>query len=87
MLVMLSGMWQGLDPFDFRVPGVTSMSIDTHKYGLAPKGSSVVLYRNTELRKHQFVAVTEWSGGLYVSPSAAGSRSGNFVLVLACLNY
>ena len=78
---MLSGILQGLDPFDFRVPGVTSMSIDTHKYGLAPKGSSVVLYRSAELRKHQFVAVTEWSGGLYVSPSVAGSRSGTSYLL------
>merc|ERR1711872_1066945 len=33
-----------LKPFDFRVPGVTSISADTHKYGFAPKGSSVILY-------------------------------------------
>eukprot|EP00271_Cylindrocystis_brebissonii_P006921 TRINITY_DN19855_c0_g1_i1.p1 TRINITY_DN19855_c0_g1~~TRINITY_DN19855_c0_g1_i1.p1 ORF type:complete len:550 (+),score=74.82 TRINITY_DN19855_c0_g1_i1:451-2100(+) len=68
-----------IPPFDFGVPGVTSMSVDTHKYGLCPKGSSVVLYRNHEIRKHQFVAVTEWSGGLYISPSAAGSRAGGLI--------
>ncbi|KAL2903858.1 Sphingosine-1-phosphate lyase [Bienertia sinuspersici] len=66
-------------PFDFTVQGVTSISIDVHKYGLAPKGTSVVLYRNHEIRKHQFVAVTEWSGGLYVSPTIAGSRPGGLI--------
>ncbi|GJP84857.1 hypothetical protein CLOP_g14906 [Closterium sp. NIES-67] len=68
-----------LPPFDFSVPGVTSISVDCHKYGLAPKGTSVVLYRNREIRKHQFCAVTEWSGGLYVSPSVSGSRSGALI--------
>ncbi|XP_008809535.2 sphingosine-1-phosphate lyase [Phoenix dactylifera] len=68
-----------IPPFDFSVKGVTSISIDVHKYGLGPKGTSVVLYRNHELRKHQFVAVTEWSGGLYVSPTIAGSRPGGLI--------
>lgn len=68
-----------IPPFDFSVPGVTSMSVDCHKYGLAPKGTSVVLYRSHELRKHQFCAVTDWSGGLYVSPSVSGSRSGALI--------
>ncbi|OIT01629.1 PREDICTED: sphingosine-1-phosphate lyase isoform X1 [Nicotiana attenuata] len=66
-------------PFDFTVQGVTSISVDVHKYGLAPKGTSVVLYRNHEIRKHQFVAVTEWTGGLYVSPTIAGSRPGGLI--------
>ncbi|ESR51224.1 hypothetical protein CICLE_v10031168mg [Citrus x clementina] len=68
-----------IPPFDFSVQGVTSISVDVHKYGLAPKGTSVVLYRNREIRKHQFVAVTEWSGGLYVSPTVAGSRPGGLI--------
>jgi len=63
-------------PFDFRVPGVTSMSADTHKYGYAAKGTSVVLYRGRELRRHQFYVATEWPGGLYYSPTLAGSRPG-----------
>ncbi|KAF8040930.1 hypothetical protein BT93_B2987 [Corymbia citriodora subsp. variegata] len=66
-------------PFDFSVEGVTSISVDVHKYGLAPKGTSIVLYRNHDIRKHQFVAVTEWSGGLYVSPTMAGSRPGGLI--------
>ena len=47
---------------DFRIPGVTSISVDTHKYGFAPKGSSVILYRNQDLRKYQYFVQTEWPG-------------------------
>ncbi|KAK4534414.1 hypothetical protein CDCA_CDCA01G0439 [Cyanidium caldarium] len=68
--------------FDFRLPGVTSMSVDTHKYGYAPKGTSVVLYRHGDLRRYQFYVITDWSGGLYSSPTLAGSRSG--ALIAAC---
>ncbi len=62
--------------FDFRLPGVTSMSADTHKYGYAAKGTSVVLYRGRELRRFQYHTATEWPGGLYFSPTLAGSRPG-----------
>lgn len=68
--------------FDFRLPGVTSMSADTHKYGYAAKGTSVVLYRGMDLRHYQFYATTEWPGGLYFSPTFAGSRPG--ALSAAC---
>ncbi|XVE85366.1 hypothetical protein DITRI_Ditri17bG0085100 [Diplodiscus trichospermus] len=64
--------------FDFTVMGVTSVSVDVHKYGLAPKGTSVVLYRNHEIRKVN-IFFTEWSGGLYVSPTIAGSRPGGLI--------
>ena len=57
-----------IPPFDFSIPGVTSMSIDTHKFGMAHKGTSVVLYSSRDIRKHQFTQITEWSGGLYISP-------------------
>ena len=69
-------------PFDFRLPGVTSMSADTHKYGYAAKGTSVVLYRGTELRHYQYFTITDWPGGLYFSPTFAGSRPG--ALSAAC---
>lgn len=62
--------------FDFRLPGVTSMSADTHKYGYAAKGTSVVLYRTRELRRYQYFTTTDWPGGLYFSPTIAGSRPG-----------
>ena len=63
-------------PFDFRLPGVTSMSADTHKYGYAAKGSSVVLYRGRDLRQFQYYTTVDWPGGLYLSPTFAGSRPG-----------
>jgi sphinganine-1-phosphate aldolase len=69
-------------PFDFRLPGVTSMSADTHKYGYAAKGTSVVLYRGMELRRYQYFTASDWPGGLYFSPSFAGSRPG--ALSAAC---
>lgn len=69
----------GYPKYHFEIPEVTSMSIDTHKYGCAQKGSSVVLYRNRELRKFQYTAVSSWTGGMYISPSQAGSRSGGLV--------
>ena len=65
-----------IPPFDFRLPGVTSMSADTHKFGFALKGTSVVLYRNNIFRRHQYFSIPDWPGGLYASPTAAGSRSG-----------
>ncbi|KAJ3101499.1 hypothetical protein HDU97_001314 [Phlyctochytrium planicorne] len=67
---------------DFRVDGVTSISADTHKYGFAPKGSSVIMYRTKELRNYQYFVTTEWPGGVYASPSIAGSRPG--ALIAGC---
>ncbi len=61
--------------FDFRLPGVTSISADTHKYGYAFKGSSVVLFRDVAMRNSQYFYLTDWTGGKYCSPSMDGSRS------------
>jgi len=69
-------------PFDFRLAGVTSMSCDTHKYGYAPKGTSVVLYRGAVLRRFQYFTTSDWPGGLYYSPTFSGSRPGG--LSAAC---
>lgn len=68
--------------FDFRLPGVTSISMDTHKYGYAAKGTSVILYRGQELRHYQYYTASDWPGGLYFSPTFAGSRPG--ALSAAC---
>ena len=56
--------------------GVTSISADVHKYGLAGKGSSVLLYSSSDIRKHQFFATSCWPGGLYGTVGISGSRSG-----------
>lgn len=68
--------------FDFRSPGVTSISVDTHKYGFAPKGNSTILYRTAQLRAYQYFLAPSWSGGVYGSPSIAGSRPG--ALIAGC---
>ncbi|XP_075875221.1 sphingosine-1-phosphate lyase 1 isoform X2 [Nelusetta ayraudi] len=71
-----------LAPFDFRLKGVTSISADTHKYGYAPKGSSVVLYSDKKYRHYQYFVAPDWQGGIYASPSIAGSRPGG--IIAAC---
>jgi sphinganine-1-phosphate aldolase len=65
--------------WDFRVPGVTSISADVHKYGFSAKGASTLLYRDAALRKYQFWAFTRWPGGLFVSPSLLGTRGGGAI--------
>lgn len=65
---------------DFRNPGVTSISCDTHKFGFAPKGTSVIMYRSKELRRYQYFTISDWPGGIYCSPGAPGSRAGNVIV-------
>jgi glutamate/tyrosine decarboxylase-like PLP-dependent enzyme len=60
--------------WDFTVPGVTSISADLHKYGYGSNGVSVVLYRTADLARLQPFLTTNWLGGLYGSPSMAGTR-------------
>ncbi|HLY47811.1 MAG TPA: aminotransferase class V-fold PLP-dependent enzyme [Solirubrobacteraceae bacterium] len=64
-----------IPPFDFRVPGVTSLSADTHKYGYGLKGTSTLLFRNRSLRNRCYFFMPDWSGGKYFSPGMDGSRS------------
>jgi len=74
--------------FDFRVPGVTSISVDLHKYAYAAKGASVVLYRTKALRRYQFFVTTDWSGGIYASPTMTGTRPGGAIAAAwAVMNY
>ncbi|MCU1352742.1 MAG: gadB 1 [Acidimicrobiales bacterium] len=75
------GQQLGLDIplFDFRVPGVTSISADTHKYGYAFKGTSTLLFRDKSWRNAQYFFLTDWTGGKYGSPGIEGSRSGGLV--------
>jgi glutamate/tyrosine decarboxylase-like PLP-dependent enzyme len=62
--------------FDFGVPGVTSMSMDLHKYGLTPKGASVVLYENEALRRFQLFACADWTGYTMINNTIQSSKSG-----------
>lgn len=75
MLPWLERLGHDVAPWDFRVPGVTSISADIHKYGYTFKGASTVLYRSRELLQHQFFWYDDWPGGLYASGTTAGTRS------------
>lgn len=70
-----------IEPWDFRVPGVTTISADIHKLGYAPKGVSVILHRSKKSRKYQTFIFGDWLGGFYASPNMQGTRSG---LPMAC---
>lgn len=65
--------------FDFQIPGVTSISIDTHKFGFSTKGSSVILFRDNKLRHYMYFLAPQWLGGVYASPTMAGSRPGALI--------
>ena len=88
MLPFVHRLGYPVTPFDFHVPGVTSISVDLHKYGYAAKGASVILYRNAELRRHQLYATTDWPGGIYASPTMTGTRPGGAIAAAwAVLNF
>ena len=79
ILPWIEKLGHDIPTFDFRIPGVTSMSADVHKYGYAAKGASTVLYRDMSYLKHQFFVSTEFPGGIYASPTAAGTRPGGSI--------
>jgi glutamate/tyrosine decarboxylase-like PLP-dependent enzyme len=66
---------EDVPPFDLSVPGVTSLSVDLHKYGFAPKGASLVLYGDPTLRQHQYFACTEWTGYAVINAAVQSSKS------------
>jgi sphinganine-1-phosphate aldolase len=87
-LPMLERLGYPIPPFDFRVPGVTSMSVDLHKYGYTAKGASVILHRNRELRRHQTFITENWLGGFYASSGVLGTKSGGPIAAAwAVMNY
>ncbi len=67
--------WSQQAQWDFRLPGVTSISADLHKFGYAPKGVSVLLQRGRRRHRAQFFATTTWAGYPVVNPTLLGSRS------------
>jgi sphinganine-1-phosphate aldolase len=75
MLPFIEKLGHYVPRWDFRVPGVTSISADLHKFGYTAKGASVILYRHMDWLTHQFFISTEWPGGIYASPSIPGTRA------------
>lgn len=74
--------------FDFRVPGVCSISADLHKHGYASKPCSTVLYRSKEFQDYHFVSVDNWPEGEYKTPGFVGSRpAGSVATAWAVMKY
>jgi glutamate/tyrosine decarboxylase-like PLP-dependent enzyme len=76
ILPWLERIGRRLPTWDFRVPAVTSISADLHKYGYTAKGASVLLWRSMDYMRHQFFVATDFPGGIYASPSIPGTRPG-----------
>lgn len=73
--------------FDFSVPGVTSLSVDLHKYGYSLKGTSAVLFRNASDRKEHYFTDMEWNGGIFATSTLLGTRSvAPIASALACFH-
>jgi sphinganine-1-phosphate aldolase len=64
------------EKFGLDINGITSISLDHHKYGLAPKGVATIFFKTAELRHSMYFFYTDWVGGIYGTPSFVGSRSG-----------
>ena len=75
-LPYLARLGYEIPPFDFSVPGVTSMSVDLHKFGYTAKGASVIVHRTKALRRHQVFVTENWLGGTYLSSGLLGTKSG-----------
>lgn len=77
-----------LPPWDYRVPGVTSISADIHKYGYAAKGASTITYRNLDLLRYQMFVYQDWPGGVFASSALLGTRpGGGYAAAWAAMNY
>jgi len=77
-----------VEPFDFELPGVASISADLHKYGYAAKGASTIFHRSEAQREHQLFVCDTWPAGLMRTPTAAGTRPGGAIAgAWAVMNY
>lgn len=75
-LPFLERLGEQVPHWDFRVDGVTSISVDLHKYGYTSKGSGVLIHRNKTLRADQTFLTDNWLGGMYGSSGILGTKSG-----------
>ncbi len=78
-LPYLERLGEVVPPWDFRVEGVTSVSVDLHKFGYTAKGASVLLHRSKELRRYQTFVTDNWLGGVYGSSGLPGTKSGGSI--------
>jgi sphinganine-1-phosphate aldolase len=76
VLPFLARLGEEIPPWNFSVPGVTSISVDLHKFGYTSKGASVIVHRSRELRSHQTFVTSNWLGGTYGSSGVLGTKGG-----------
>ena len=75
-LTYLARLGESVPAWNFAVPGVSSISIDLHKYGYTAKGASVIMHRNKTLRGYQTFVTDNWLGGVYGSSGVLGTKGG-----------
>ncbi len=75
-LSYMQQMGYEIPDFNFSVPGVTSLSVDLHKYGYAAKGASIVMYKSQEIRRYQMFTCSRWTGYTVINPAVTSSKPG-----------
>ncbi len=75
-LTYLARLGHRIPAWNFSVQGVTSISVDLHKYGYSAKGAGVLMHRNKQLRGYQTFVTDNWLGGRYGSSGVLGTKSG-----------
>jgi glutamate/tyrosine decarboxylase-like PLP-dependent enzyme len=67
--------------WDFRVPGVTTISADLHKFGYTAKGASLIMSREPDMFDNQVFRFggPERPDDWYVTPSMTGTRPGGSI--------
>jgi glutamate/tyrosine decarboxylase-like PLP-dependent enzyme len=75
-LTYLARLGYDITPWNFAVPGVTSISVDLHKFGYTAKGASVIMHRSKRLRAYQTFVTDNWLGGMYGSSGVLGTKGG-----------
>jgi len=78
-LAYLSRLGHQIPPWNLHVDGVTSISVDLHKFGYTSKGASVIMYANKRLRSFQGFFTDQWLGGVYASSGMLGTKSGGAI--------
>jgi glutamate/tyrosine decarboxylase-like PLP-dependent enzyme len=87
-LTYLARLGHPIPPWNFSVPGVTSISVDLHKFGYTAKGASVIAHRSKALRQYQTFVTDNWLGGVYGSSGVLGTKSGGSMgAAWAVMNY
>jgi len=88
VLTYLERLGESIPLWNFVVPGVTSISVDLHKFGYTAKGASVIMHRTKQLRNYQTYVTDNWLGGLYGSSGVLGTKGGgSMAAAWAVMNY